>query len=196
MFNTRIIIILVIFTSFLCSMIAMKQRILITGTPVLLETEPIDPRSLFRGDYVRLNYVISSLKPSSLKGNKEFKRHDKVYVELQQHGKYWHPIAIHHDLPKNENVVLAGKVQYVNEHTWNAELQESEEITTLHIKYGIENYFVPEGEGLDLERRDNDQIVDIHLGRLQHGYQLFDHYRDALNQVLRLPGQNNFQSHI
>ena len=150
-------------------MIAMKQRTLSTGTPVLLETEPIDPRSLFRGDYVRLNYVVSRLKPSTLRGDKEFKRHDKVYVELQQQGKYWHPVAIHHNHPKNENVVLAGKVQHINENTWNAELQESENITTLHIKYGIENYFVPEGEGLDLERRDNGQIVDIRVAIDQSG---------------------------
>ncbi len=169
MINTRIIVILVLFTLFLCSMIAMKQRILITGTPVLLETEPIDPRSLFRGDYVRLNYVVSRLRPSILDGDHNFKRHENIYVELQQHGKYWHPIAIHHHHPKNENIVLAGKVQYINEHTWNAELQESEEIKTLHIKYGIENYFVPEGEGLDLERRDNDQTVDIRVAVDQAG---------------------------
>lgn len=150
-------------------MIALKQKTLLTGTPVLLETEPIDPRSLFRGDYVRLNYVVSRLRPSNLKGDKEFKRHDKVYVELQQHGKYWHPIAIYHHHPKNENVILAGKVQRVHENTWNPELQQSEKIMSLHVKYGIENYFVPEGEGLDLERRDNDQIVDIRVAIDQSG---------------------------
>ena len=165
----RILIIIVLFTVFLCSMIALKQRTLITGTPVLLETEPIDPRSLFRGDYVRLNYIISRLKPSELEGDDKFERHDKVFVELQQHGKYWHPIGIHHNHIKSENIVLTGKVQYVNEHTWNADLQKSEEITTLHIKYGIENYFVPEGEGLVLERRDNNQIVDILVAVDQSG---------------------------
>ena len=105
MLNTRIIIVLVLFTVFLCSMIALKQRTLITGTPVLLETEPIDPRSLFRGDYVRLNYIISRLRPSELKGDDKFERHDKVFVELQQHGKYWHPIAIYQNHLKSENIV-------------------------------------------------------------------------------------------
>ena len=159
----RILIIIVLFTVFLCSMIALKQKTLLTGTPVLLETEPIDPRSLFRGDYVRLNYVINRLKPTEISGDDHFDRHDKIYVELQQHGKYWHPIALYHEYPESKNVVLMGKIQHINEHTWNAELQKSENITTLHIKYGIENYFVPEGEGLDLERRDNDQVVDIRV---------------------------------
>ena len=160
---TRIIIILVIFTLFLCSMIGMKQWTLNSGTAVLLETQPIDPRSLFRGDYVRLNYTISNLKPSELDGDKEFQRHDKIYVELQQQEKYWQAIAIHHDKPTNENIVLRGKVQYVNNQTWNQETEDFDEITTLNIKYGIENYFVPEGEGLELERRDNNQIVDIRV---------------------------------
>ena len=42
-------------TAALVGMVAIKQRTLITGTPVLLKTEPVDPRSLFRGDYVILS---------------------------------------------------------------------------------------------------------------------------------------------
>lgn len=154
---------LLLFTLFLFSMIAMKQWTLTTGTPVLLETQPIDPRSLFRGDYVRLNYKISNLNLTVLAGDNDFKRHDRIYVELEKQGKYWQPIALHTDYPNNNSLVLGGKVQYINENSWNQELQESEEITTVHVKYGIEHYFVPEGEGLDLERRDNDQVVDIRV---------------------------------
>ncbi len=40
----------------LFAMVGMKQYTLSAGTPVLLETRTVDPRSLFRGDYVRLNY--------------------------------------------------------------------------------------------------------------------------------------------
>ncbi len=160
---TRILAILVIFTLLLCSMIGIKQWTLNTGTPVLLETQPIDPRSLFRGDYVRLNYTISNLKPSELNGDDDFQRYDKIYVVLQQQEKYWQPIAIHHHKPANDNATLLGKVQRVNEYFWNPETGESEEVTNLRVKYGIENYFVPEGEGLELERRDNDQIVDIRV---------------------------------
>ena len=50
----------VIQTGVLVAMVAMKQWTLTTGTPVVLETKPVDPRSLFRGDYVRLNYAISN----------------------------------------------------------------------------------------------------------------------------------------
>jgi hypothetical protein len=59
-----------------------EQWTLETGVPVLLETQPIDPRSLFRGDYVRLNYTVSDLDLDVLSGEDEFRRHDDVYVVL------------------------------------------------------------------------------------------------------------------
>ncbi len=43
---------LLIFSGF----IAYKEYTLRTGTEVILKTMPVDPRDLFRGDYVTLNY--------------------------------------------------------------------------------------------------------------------------------------------
>ena len=40
-------------------LIGYKQLTIVTGTTVLLETVPVDPRDIFRGDYVTLNYAIS-----------------------------------------------------------------------------------------------------------------------------------------
>jgi len=161
----KIIGILVIFTVVLCAMIGMKQWTLNTGTPILLETQPIDPRSLFRGDYVRLIYAISNLKLHELDGEDTFKRHDSIYVALQQKEKYWIPTAVFHQKPSlaQGELFLKGKVRYISDQFWNQETQESEQVENISVKYGIENYFVPEGEGLDLERRDNDQIVDIRV---------------------------------
>ncbi len=167
----RIVTILVIFTVFLCSMIGMKQWTLNTGTPILLETQPIDPRSLFRGDYVRLNYVINNLKLAELDGVDALERHDIIFVELQRRGKYWGPTAVFRQKPSsNKNkLFLKGKVQYVSDHFWNPETQQSEEVKNVSVKYGIENYFVPEGEGIDLERRDNNQVVDIRVAVNKYG---------------------------
>jgi uncharacterized membrane-anchored protein len=46
----------------LAAMITDKQWTLNTGTPVVLQTEPVDPRSLFMGDYARLAYPINRLR--------------------------------------------------------------------------------------------------------------------------------------
>lgn len=135
-------------TAALAGMVAIKQRTLAIGTPILLETAPIDPRSLFRGDYVRLNYEISSLKYSEVGGDSDFDRHDTVFVVLQEGEKFWEPVSIHHEMPPHgdETVVIRGKVQ------WTGIWDGGEERNGINVRYGIESYFVPEGEGIALER--------------------------------------------
>ena len=36
-----------------------KERVLASGTPMLLELAPVDPRSLMQGDYMRLDYAMA-----------------------------------------------------------------------------------------------------------------------------------------
>jgi uncharacterized membrane-anchored protein len=40
--------------------IVQKERVLSAGTTMLLELAPVDPRSLIQGDYMRLDYAITS----------------------------------------------------------------------------------------------------------------------------------------
>jgi uncharacterized membrane-anchored protein len=39
--------------------IVRKERVLASGTPMLLQLAPVDPRSLMQGDYMRLDYAIA-----------------------------------------------------------------------------------------------------------------------------------------
>jgi uncharacterized membrane-anchored protein len=157
--------ILLIQTLLLIGMIGEKQWTLNTGTQVLLETQPIDPRSLFRGDYVRLNYSISRLNIDQLPGDNSFVEHDPVYLVLQPEEKYWAPVSIHKTCPEiQENqVVIKGTVEWVMEQIWDDELKKSVEANTIDVRYGIENYFVPEGEGMALERPQEGEKVDIRV---------------------------------
>lgn len=135
----RIAVLIALQTVALVSMIGMKQWTLQTGTPIALETQPIDPRSLFRGDYVRLNYAISTLRLNELSADREFKRHERIYVVLQKRDAYWEPVSIHHEKPeiRADHVAIKGAVQHVGKH--------------LAVRYGIESYFIPEGLGRELE---------------------------------------------
>ena len=36
-----------------------KERVLASGTPMLVELAPVDPRSLIQGDYMRLDYALA-----------------------------------------------------------------------------------------------------------------------------------------
>ena len=71
---------------FLVAMIGMQWSTLTYGTKIILKTQPVDPWDLFRGDYVILNYEISSLdlKTIATAGTKEFKPGDTVYVSLEK----------------------------------------------------------------------------------------------------------------
>lgn len=71
---------------FLCVMIRSNALVLARGARVLLETAPVDPHDLFRGEYARLRYKISSVEfppgrspaPGSI-----------VYVMLAPKGRFW-----------------------------------------------------------------------------------------------------------
>ena len=119
--------------------IAFKEFTLQTGEEVLLKTRPIDPRDLFRGDYVILSYEISNLDANSLqKDVTEFKQEDKVYVSLNKVDNYGIASGVYINNPK-EGLILKGTIKNVQG-------------SRLNIEYGIESYFVPEGKGREIER--------------------------------------------
>ncbi|MCF8069895.1 MAG: GDYXXLXY domain-containing protein [Desulfobacterales bacterium] len=159
----RIAIILILQTLVLFFMIGMKQHTLNTGIPILLETQPVDPRSLFRGDYVRLNYTISEINLDQLAGDKDFQRRDPVFVLLKKSNKYWEPASVHKAYPETQpdTVIIKGEVEYLQSRLWNDETKVSEKANLLRIRYGIENYFVPEGKGMELERPQDGEIVEM-----------------------------------
>jgi len=160
----RVLLILVLQTIVLGGMVGMKQWTLATGTPVLLKTEPIDPRSLFRGDYVQLNYAISRLELDDVGGDAAFARHDPIYVVLRQGEQYWEPRAVHRAYPpaSEDEVVIRGEVTDIFELMLDPSTGESRTGTSVFVRYGIENYFVPEGEGRALERPDAG-VIDIQV---------------------------------
>lgn len=162
----NILIVALVQALFLCGMVAAKQYTLNVGEPVLLETQPVDPRSLFRGDYVRLNYNINSIALDELAGDDEFKQHETVFVVLESDGTYHQAVSVHHEMPESGSTVIKGTVRYVQGGRWNPDTQQREDGRFLDVKYGIENYFVPEGTGRELELRWSDgeeKRVDIRV---------------------------------
>lgn len=165
----RILIVMALQVLVLSGMVAAKQYTLNTGAVILLETQPVDPRSLFRGDYVRLSYTINELALGALAGDDEFVKHDDVYVVLEKNGDYHQPVSVHREMPRldqPDTPVIKGSVQRTQRTRWNRETQQNENGRFVGVKYGIENYFVPEGTGRELELRWNDapdKRVDIRV---------------------------------
>jgi len=159
----RIAVIVAAQTLALVGMVAIKQYTLSTGSPVVLKTEPIDPRSLFSGDYVRLNYAISRLELAKLDGDKTFQRGDTVYVVVTQGQEYWDPVSVHREFPDAGagQKAIKGKVETFDS-MWTYS-KTAGPPKWIDVKYGIENYFVPEGEGRALERPKPGETVSIRV---------------------------------
>ena len=138
--NKVFILIGIFWLIIIIAFIATKEFTLLTGKQILLKTVPVDPRDLFRGDYVILRYEISALNLNNIPADyTDFESGDKIYVSLHKEDGYGIPAKIYRDSPKSEELFLKGVVKDVHG-------------KKLAVEYGIESYFVPEGEGKEIER--------------------------------------------
>ena len=162
----KIMLLVVVQIAALVAMIADKQWTLNTGTPVVLQTIPVDPRSLFMGDYARLAYSISRLRldgETALGGDKDFKRHDTVWVAIKPDPGGAKAISVHHQRSAIPPGLLAlkGEVQFFNETEWDRTTGKPVKQRTLSVRYGIEQYYVQEGSGRKIERPQGGEKVSI-----------------------------------
>ncbi len=113
------------------------------GQEIRLKTVPVDPRSLFRGNYARLGYDISRVQLIESGEKKPIRTGEKVYVKLKKgsDGLYVYERAT---LTKpNSGLFIRGRVQdtYVYSNS------------RVRVKYGIEAFFAKKKKALDLESR-------------------------------------------
>lgn len=135
---------------FLGWMIAGRAAILRDGYEVLLKVEPVDPRDLLRGDYVRLGYDISRIPVemiANLPKDEAATAEGPIVVRLKKNADgYWRETAawlgVAAATPAGDEVDLLGHISNV----WD--LSPGSKIG---VDYGIERFYVPEGEGLAIE---------------------------------------------
>ncbi len=132
---------LILFLIIIGSFILNKERVLWNGTEVILETVPIDPRDILRGDYVILKYKIGEgEKIKNILENKNFSYGDKVFVNLKQKPDQRVEVV---DVFKEKNKAGNLFIKGIYFEDWNGK----------KIKFPeIEQYFVPEGKGWEVER--------------------------------------------
>jgi uncharacterized membrane-anchored protein len=135
--QTKFIIAIAIQLVIIFSIIIFKMAVLIGGEEVLLRIKPVDPIDILRGDHLTFSYQISDLSPS-LFNYSPIRDGDTVYVPLEQQGKYWTAVfGVQKTKPIGEGeIFIRGKISKVYGNR-------------IHIIYGIEDYFIPEGTGQD-----------------------------------------------
>lgn len=124
--------------------VAVQETKLARGVVVRLETAPVDPRDLLRGDYVILGYKISTLSGALFAAPpaKELPPGTPVYVRLAKRGEFHEAEAASLDPleAEPEHPVLRGKTRW----TWVAPGRTNSAVT---VEYGLERYYVREGTG-------------------------------------------------
>lgn len=163
---------------FLGAMVWDRVTLLRSSVVVTLETAPIDPRDLFRGHYVILNYGITELMLGNLDGDDDFESGAPIYVELSMAEEISRPVAVWREFREAApgNAIMRGRVRYVSASSFVTDAPDGEGEPVREacpacghaiVAYGIESYFVPEGEGRELEdsRNAGRITVDVALGK-------------------------------
>lgn len=136
-----------------------RQRLLSLGTEVALPVVPVDPRDLFRGDYVTLGYAFTPIKLQATdkpEAVDQLKAGDTVFVTLRQSpdGAFSATsVSTHHpQTSQRDDVVIRGTVRHRRGERGKADDQ-------IDVRFCIERYFVPEGTGRMLEDKVRDQAI-------------------------------------
>lgn len=110
-----------------------------TAPTILLETAPVDPRDLLRGDYLTLAYKISRVPPPANAADRAFPGRE-IWVSLRRNGRVHEAVATSWSAPAVTDpgtLVVRGRLH----------LAPREGDRTVQVDYGIEKFFVPEGQG-------------------------------------------------
>jgi uncharacterized membrane-anchored protein len=125
------------------------------GREIRLQTIPIDPRDLLYGDYVTLNYDINHIKTSLWQGVGNISKQGKtIYVKLKldvksKNGTY-EAVGIYDQKPSfnDGEVILKGHTDYSDNNI-------------IHVKYGLETYYVQENTGKTLEEQAGNLVSKV-----------------------------------
>jgi uncharacterized membrane-anchored protein len=138
----------------LVGMIALRAIPLITGKTVLVRVEPVDPRDLFRGDYVILSYDFSRVSQEQIEGLSDKERGSwktlqgrTVYMPLVPDSTGTHMRAAKATVVKPAaGLFLKGQMERYGS-----------------VKFGIESYYVEEGTGRRYEQAIRDRQLTAEL---------------------------------
>lgn len=143
-------------TVVLAGMVYGRVALLRDGREVVAEVIPVDPRDLFRGDYVILGYAFSRGQVAVPENTNQG---DTLYVTLKENApEQWEVVSAsdtYRQPADATQVVLKGIVDYL--------YQPAGELPKATFRYGIESYFVPEGTGRDLEQKVRDKKISAVL---------------------------------
>ncbi len=122
-----------------------------TGQEIRLKTFPVDPRSLFRGNYASLNYEISRITLTEMEKTPYPRFGEVVYVKLKQGEDGLYVFDSASLSQPEEGLFIRGRIEtprWVRSNVYQ-------------VRYGIEAYFAPKKKALELEKQLRDGGIAV-----------------------------------
>ena len=99
----------------LVTIVGYRQYWVATGDRILLKSAPVDPRDMFRGDYVTLAYDISTIDLDKLGTGERFKLNHTIYATLDKKDDGPYRLdSVSRTMPSGKKFIQ-GRVTYVEE---------------------------------------------------------------------------------
>ena len=121
-----------------------------TGTEIRVKTIPVDPRSLFRGNYARLAYEFSTLPKDALDVG-ALRENEPVYVSLQADSDQLYSFAGVSTTKPKDGIFLRGRINGKHLSRIRSGNARSGQVRSGQVRYGIEAWFAPKEKALQLE---------------------------------------------
>ena len=137
----------------LLTMVAFQATPLLRGETILVRVIPVDPRDMFRGDYVVLRYEFSNVPAEGIEGLPQNLYESDgwhgytvyVYLEPESDSDYWRPWKWSIYPPESGKYIRG---QLIDPGT---------------IEFGIDAFYLQEGTGLDFEQAIRERRVVAEL---------------------------------
>jgi uncharacterized membrane-anchored protein len=126
----------------LVSMIVTDAAPLVFGERIKLQTAPVDPRDLFRGDYVVLEYDFNRFGSDRVRGLPDSRDYGSFYNEVEGRDVY---VSL---TPKGDHYEASGAAI---DRPSSGPYLRGRMVGPNRLECGIEAYYVEEGEGRRLE---------------------------------------------
>jgi uncharacterized membrane-anchored protein len=132
----------------LLSMCIIPLYTMFNGKEMILQTKPLDPSDLFRGDYVILQYEaeevpIKFVDEAVVKGLQNRWGELEVYVLMEKKDGIHTPIKVTLEKP-TKGVFLKGTLNYIDKDNNGQEIA--------FIQYNLDNYFLEDNTGTEWEK--------------------------------------------
>ncbi|MBT2699558.1 GDYXXLXY domain-containing protein [Bacillus sp. ISL-40] len=121
---------------------------MLTGVDMILQTKPLDPSDLFRGDYVTLQYEAEEV-PISLVDKAVVSRLQdqggqfEVFVLMEKKDGVHTPIKVSLEKP-DKGIFLKGTINYIDKGNQGQEIA--------FIEYNLDKYFLEDNTGAEWEK--------------------------------------------